>query len=138
MSNTETPFTAAVERALCAPERSTRVQRVNSGSAIVMGRDGSTRVFRGAKTGTGDLGGYVGPEGWHIEVECKVDGAKQSLAQRRRQVALERAGCIYVVVRFSSIKGMAESVDRAVAEVDAAIHARRHGDNWHARPEGGC
>ena len=124
--NAETLFCSAVERRLCAPGSDVRVARINSGNAIITGRDGATRVFRGAKKGTGDLSGYVSPEGWHLEVECKVDSGKQTPAQRAREHALVAAGCVYVVVRLSTVDGLDASVDRAAAAVDAAIHARRH------------
>jgi len=124
--NAETLFCSAVERRLCAPGSGVRVARINSGNAIITGRDGATRVFRGAKRGTGDLAGYVVGEGWHLEVECKVDGGKQTPAQRAREHALVAAGCVYVVVRLSTVDGLEQSVDRAASAVDAAIHARRH------------
>jgi len=122
----EGPFQRALERALCAPAGQTRVQRINSGRALIATNGGGRRLFRGAKAGTGDLVGYVIPEGWHLEVECKAAGETPSPAQRRRRRALERAGAIYVLVEALPLESqLEESVARAVALVEAAIAARR-------------
>lgn len=125
--NTETPFTRALEAALSAPGRQTRVMRINAGSAVIVTPGGGRRRFSGAKAGTGDLVGYVAPEGWHLEVETKVDGARPRPAQLRRREALDLAGCIYVVVRWyeSAGESLETACRRGVAEVDAAIEQRR-------------
>lgn len=121
----EAIFQAALERALNAPERQTRVRRVNSGTAIVRGRDGSERAFRGAPKGTGDLVGYVAPDGLHLEVEAKATGGRLRPDQRRRAAALERAGAVYVAV-WPASEDLDEAVRLAVATVDDAIAGRRH------------
>lgn len=120
----EAPFQIALERALNAPERATRVRRVNSGTAIVRGRDGSERAFRGAVEGTGDLVGYVAPDGLHLEIEVKGTGGRLSAAQSRRRYALQLAGAVYVAV-WPVVDGLDEAVALAVRVVDEAIAARR-------------
>lgn len=119
----ENIFTRALEVELSAPSRATRVQRINAGKVVATNRDGSRRAVRLAKKGTGDLVGYVALFGTHIEVETKRDAEKQNLSQKRRQRALERAGAIYVVVRWYESAGEAldVAVARAVAKVDEAI-----------------
>lgn len=119
----ENVFTRALEVKLSAPRRATRVQRINAGTVLATNRDGSQRAIRLAQKGTGDLVGYVAPLGTHLEVEAKRDLEMQNLSQRRRQRALERAGAIYVVVRWYESAGEAldVAVARAVREVDDAV-----------------
>ena len=65
----EGPFQRALEVRLCAPTGQTRMQRINSGRALIRGKGGSTRLFRGAKAGTGQLVRYVIGEGRHNQLE---------------------------------------------------------------------
>lgn len=121
----EGPFCRALEIALNAPHRLTRVSRINSGVAVI-GSGEDRRVFRGAAAGTGDLVGYAAPEGLHLEVETKRAGERPNPAQKRRRAALERAGAVYVVVWGPwTEEGLDEAVAAGVAAVDAAIETRR-------------
>ncbi|WP_438026348.1 hypothetical protein [Sorangium sp. So ce233] len=118
-------FQRVLEIALNAPERPTRVRRMNSGIAVIEGLHGR-RVMRGAAAGTGDLVGYVAPDGLHLEVEAKSARGRPSAAQRRRAAALARAGAVYVLVQGPEREDeLEDAVQRAVALVDAAIAARR-------------
>ncbi|WP_437666854.1 hypothetical protein [Sorangium sp. So ce1182] len=118
-------FQRALEIALNAPERLTRVRRMNSGMAVIDGPRGR-RVMRGAAAGTGDLVGYVAPDGLHLEIEAKAARGRPSSAQRRRAAALARAGAVYVLVHGPEREEELEAaVERAVDLVDAAIAARR-------------
>lgn len=131
----ETPYCAAVERRLCDAKSQVRVDRINAGRIVVEGRTG-TRSIRGAKAGTGDLVGWVIGEGWHIEIETKSATGKQRKKQIEREAIAARQGWIYVLARYRDEKTFEENVDRAVAMVDAAIHAKRHGAKWASMPEG--
>ncbi|WP_437338452.1 hypothetical protein [Sorangium sp. So ce394] len=118
-------FQRALEITLNAPERLTRVRRMNSGTAVIDGPRGR-RVMRGAAAGTGDLAGYVAPDGLHLEVEAKAARGRPSAAQKRRAAALARAGAVYVLVHGPEREDDLEvAVERAVELVDAAIAARR-------------
>lgn len=117
----EGPFQGRLEIALNAPERATRVQRINSGEVLVVRQGGGKYLFRGAKEGTGDLVGFDNP-GLYLEVEAKAFGRTQRPAQKRRQAALRRAGCAYVKVEGpETTDGMDEAIARALREVDAEI-----------------
>lgn len=121
----EGTFQRALEIALNAPERPTRVRRLNSGIAVIDG-PGGRRVMRGAAAGTGDLVGYAAPDGLHLEVECKAARGRPSAAQRRRAAALARAGAVYVLVHGPEHEdGLDAAVRRAVELVDLALAARR-------------
>ena len=119
----EAPFQVALERALNAPERQTRVRRMNSGAMVARKGDRVQR-FRGAAKGTGDLVGYVAPDGLHLEIEVKGQGGKLRPAQRARGAALALAGAVYVTV-WPVGCCLAEAVDNALAAIDAAIADRR-------------
>lgn len=121
----ETTFQNALEKALNAPRRDTRVARINSGDAIITNADGSRRRFRGAKKGTGDLVGWVRGDGWHLEIEAKSSKEKPRKAQLRRAAALERDGAIHVFVRVLDDEDLEHSVELALEQIDAAIEARR-------------
>lgn len=127
MTVREGVFQHALEIALNAPLRSTRVRRINSGVLTVEGAQGR-RVFRGAPAGTGDLVGFVGPDGRHVEVECKAHGGRLSTAQRRRGAALSAAGAVYVVVYGPhTLETLDAAVVVAIALVDGAITIARAG-----------
>jgi hypothetical protein len=117
-------FQRALEIALNTPSRATRVRRLNSGNVVLEGVQGR-RVFRGAVAGTGDLVGYVAPDGLHVEVECKTARGRPSLAQRRRAAALDAAGAVYVLVRQLVGEELDAAVRRAIGEIDAAISTMR-------------
>lgn len=129
--NLETIFCRALEVALSAPSRSTRVMRINSGEFLATNRDGSKRKIRGAMAGTGDLVGYAAPDGLHIEIECKVDDGGPRLSQKRRRAALEKAGCVYVQVSWRHAEGQTveEAVDLAVLHIDHVIREHRQRRN---------
>jgi hypothetical protein len=127
-----------LEVALNAATRTTRIRRVNAGALVVADAGGSRRVFRGAPKGTGDLVGYAGPDGLHVEVEVKLGKDRVRPAQRRRRDAILAAGGVYVVVRGVETLDLAElerSVRDAVATVDNAIRAARE---LRAIREGAC
>jgi hypothetical protein len=122
----ERDFQAALERALNAPLRQTRVRRINSGDALITNPDGSMRRFRGASAGTGDLVGFVAPDGLHLEVEVKrVEKSKISRSQRHRHVAINNAGGVHVFVWSEDNYGLALSVKLALVKIDDAIRDAR-------------
>lgn len=118
MGVTESEFGRALWVALNAGP--TRVERVNAG---VLKLEGG-RVAHGARKGTADLVGWVRPEGWHLEVEVKVD-APHTKQQRARGAAIERDGAIYVLVRWDHALSLEANVVWGVDRVQQAIEARR-------------
>lgn len=118
-------FCEALLRALNAPGRETRLAHINAGHVVVTGSDGVRRGFRGARRGTGDLGGYCRPDGLHVEVECKTGTGRLNPDQRTRRDRLAEAGCVYVLAHWDGVEPLDVAVARAAALVDAAIAARR-------------
>ena len=129
----EADFQAALLRALNAPNSGLRVWRQNAGRLVT-----NRGTLQGAPKGAGDLCGFVEPEGWHIEIECK--GPRTAV--KKHQVAwgrmLKRKGAIYVLVRSKAQLSLEENVRLAEGLVRAAIErkradfdqARDQGDDW--------
>lgn len=121
----ERDFQAALERALNAPLRQTRVRRINSGDALITNPDGSMRRFRGAAAGTGDLVGYVSPDGLHLEVEAKkTEKATRKKSQKNRHAAVNGSGGVHVFV-WPEGYDLAQSVELALVKIDDAIREAR-------------
>lgn len=129
----ESEFQRALEIALNAPLRRTRLQRINSGVALIDNGNGTKRAFRGARMGTADFVGFWTAWGgkWthktsvalYIEIEAKKWNGKQSPKQRAREAAILRMGGLYIKVfadRFDLEKGVAS----ALIDIDSAIAAR--------------
>jgi hypothetical protein len=121
--HSEADFQRALEIALNAPDRMTRVQRINSGKAILEGR-----VFRGTRAGTADLVGFVKGCGLYIEIECKSSAFIPSknpkgreLAQNQRGEALRGLGCFYMRVIPDGFMSLEEAVKEAVREIEVQI-----------------
>lgn len=95
-----------------------RVHRQNVGSVPVQG---ASRWFHaGPPVGAADISGIVGPEGWRIEIECKVRGR----LRRREQIAwaemMTQLGAVYFLADEKR-----HTVEQAVREVVVLIEARR-------------
>lgn len=129
----EGTFQRAFEIGVNAPERATRLQRINSGNALVETMSGGRRVFRGARKGTADfIGWHRGEPALYVEVEAKAADGVVSLAQRRRAKAVTDAGGVHVVLfadeEWSGREDcplLARCVERALRELDEAIARRR-------------
>lgn len=125
-SGAESEFQDALERALNAAERITRVQRINTGLLFVDdGKGGNRKGIRMAKAGTADLVGFVGGgHGWYLEVEVKAAKGRPRKSQLMRAAAILRAGGIHLFVwpRASTLE---ESVRLALEEIDGAIELRK-------------
>lgn len=122
----ESDFQAALMRALGAPRRSTRVWRQSVGAPLWRDEAGKVlgKVASGAPNGAADLTGVVSPEGWRLEVEVKVK-APWTREQQAFERAIERAGGLYVLVRWVDGLDLQGNVAQGVAKVDAAVEARR-------------
>lgn len=95
-----------------------RVHRQNVGNVRIHGTE---RRFRaGPPPGAADISGIVGPEGWRLEVECKVRGR----LRRREQIAwaemMDGLGAVYFLADEKR-----HTVEQAVREVVGLIEARR-------------
>jgi hypothetical protein len=123
----------AFEVAVNAPERPTRLQRINSGNALVETFSGGRRVFRGARKGTADfIGWHAGALALYLEVEAKAADGWPTPAQQNRARAVGAAGGVYVVIFADEewtgsrrCQLLERCVERAVREVDEAIARRR-------------
>jgi len=126
VSELETTFQSALFDALNAPMRPTRVRRQNVGKVVK--RDAEGRVFgvfrAGPPKGAADLCGLAAPDGLHIEVEVKVD-APQTKPQKAWASFIETFGGVYVLVRYDHRLSFEDNVVAGVAQVDAALAARR-------------
>lgn len=120
-------FLARLEAALNGAGRWTRVHRTNCGQWLATSharaRNGKPlrfeefRPMTGAPAGVADLVGYVrrlAAPPVYLEVETKAARGAQRESQRRRQVALERDGAIYILIRE-------QPIETAIAAIDAAI-----------------
>jgi len=67
----------------------------NNTGAIPTPRGGFIRF---GEDGSGDIMGILGPNGRHIEIECKRVGGKQTENQVARQKEVERMGGVYLLV----------------------------------------
>ena len=74
------------------------IDRVNCGQVTVKFK-GNARVFRGCKPGTGDMMGYMAPNGRHVELEAKWGKNKQEDTQKARQADIEAKGAVYRLIR---------------------------------------
>ena len=104
-----------------------RLWRQNCGKIPVRDRAGKVlRVFdAGPPAGAADLSGFVIPEGWRLEVECKGSRGKRTKEQERWARNVAAAGCVYVLVEYDAGEALARNVRRAVDVIIAAIAARR-------------
>ena len=122
----ESTFGLALERALNAPGRLTRVVRVNAGTFVKRderGRAGG--AVRGAPAGTADLVGIAGPTGLYLVIELKADGGRVRPAQRARAATVRRLGGVYLVVEYDDEAPLATNLGRGVCAVDTAIAGAR-------------
>ena len=118
----ESTFGLALERALNAPGRLTRVVRVNAGTFVKRDERGHVLgAVRGAPAGTADLVGIAGPTGLYFETELKADGGRIRPAQRARAATVRRLGGVYLVVEHDDSASLADNVLRGVREVDDAL-----------------
>jgi hypothetical protein len=102
------------------------LERINCGEIPVRDHTGKTlRIFYGAANGTGDLVGWVRPEGWHIEVELKSAKGRQRKAQIIREHNLKTGGCLYVLAKYDGKESMADNVQSTVGKIEAAITEKR-------------
>lgn len=120
MTRSEATFQAALERALNAPRRPTRVWRQQAGRVRV-----ADRWVRLAPAGAADLTGEVAPLGLRLEIEVKAASGRQSASQRRWQARCERVGVVYVCVHDLAGATLPVSVAAAVARIDAEISRAR-------------
>lgn len=120
MSISESVFQAALERALNAPERNTRVQRINSGDVVIDDARHGKRRIRGAKKGTGDLVGFVRGPGIYLEIEAKAHNGTLNTAQKARRDGIRAGGGIHLTV-WAEKFDLERSVREALEFIDASI-----------------
>lgn len=122
----ESSFGAALLPAINAPDRRTRVQRINSGTLIFEDERHGRRAVRGAAKGTADYIGFAAPDGLYIELEIKAATGRPTPMQLTRANWVRLAGGVYLFVYCDkydldkAVRDALERLDEAIAEVRRA------------------
>lgn len=115
--STEAPYQARI--LLEASKLSgVRVERRNVGTVRVHGTE---RRFRaGPPKGACDIGGVVGPGGWALYIECKVEGRKRTPEQIGYAQMVQEHGAIYLLADEKT-----RGVEQVIADLWHAVCERR-------------
>lgn len=78
-----------------------------------------------APVGAADVTGIVGPEGWTVQVECKMRGRKRTPEQVAWARMVAEHGAIYLLAVCDPRPGIDAEVERVANELEARIEERR-------------
>jgi hypothetical protein len=122
----ELPFMKSLQIAL-GSGRGIRLWRQNVLKVPIYDEAGNLKryVSAGPPVGCPDLVGIVGPDGWLLGIELKVEGRKRSKDQVSWANMIVAQGGIYCLCAAEKGETMQAAVARCVAEVESAILDKR-------------